>query len=223
MDLTAYTDGYCERIDPSYWAEPVNAVTNAAFVLAAFWLWPRVRGLPLARALVVVLGLIGVGSYLFHTHAQIWALIADVTPIAVFILLYLFAANRHYWGMGTGWALAGTAAFIPYAALFVPAFSNLPFFSISAAYWPVPVLILVYGGLLWPRDPALGRGLVTGGGILVVSLVFRSLDEIVCPAVPLGTHFLWHILNGIMLGWMIEVYRRQRSRTRALEGGAPQG
>jgi aspartyl-tRNA(Asn)/glutamyl-tRNA(Gln) amidotransferase subunit C len=26
--------------------------------------------------------------------------------------------------------------------------------------------------------------------------------------IPLGTHFLWHILNGIMLGWMIEVYRR---------------
>jgi hypothetical protein len=42
----------------------------------------------------------------------------------------------------------------------------------------------------------------------VLSLVFRSLDEIVCPAVPLGTHFLWHILNAVMLGWMIEVYRR---------------
>jgi hypothetical protein len=24
----------------------------------------------------------------------------------------------------------------------------------------------------------------------------------------MGTHFLWHILNGLMLGWMIEVYRR---------------
>jgi hypothetical protein len=26
----------------------------------------------------------------------------------------------------------------------------------------------------------------------------------------LGTHFLWHILNALMLGWMIEVYRRHR-------------
>jgi hypothetical protein len=24
----------------------------------------------------------------------------------------------------------------------------------------------------------------------------------------LGTHFLWHILNGVMLGWMIHVYIR---------------
>jgi hypothetical protein len=28
-----------------------------------------------------------------------------------------------------------------------------------------------------------------------------------------GTHFWWHILNGIMLGWMIEVYRRYVSDT----------
>jgi hypothetical protein len=25
---------------------------------------------------------------------------------------------------------------------------------------------------------------------------------------PLGTHFGWHLLNAVMLGWMIEVYRR---------------
>jgi len=29
-----------------------------------------------------------------------------------------------------------------------------------------------------------------------------------CVDFPLGTHFLWHILNAVMLGWMIEVYHR---------------
>ena len=70
MDWTGAVDEYCERMSPEYWAEPVNAVTNLAFVLAAVIMWRRVVGMPLARALCVVLSAIGVGSYLFHTHAQ---------------------------------------------------------------------------------------------------------------------------------------------------------
>jgi hypothetical protein len=30
MELTRAIDAYCERLDAGYWAEPVNAVTNAA-------------------------------------------------------------------------------------------------------------------------------------------------------------------------------------------------
>jgi hypothetical protein len=54
----------------------------------------------------------------------------------------------------------------------------------------------------------LARGFVVGAVILLVSLTARSLDEILCSNWPLGTHFLWHILNAMMLGWMIEAYRR---------------
>ena len=84
MELLREIDGYCERLDATYWAEPGNAVTNAAFVLAAIWMWRRSGGVPLARALAAILFAIGVGSYLFHTHAQVWAAIADVVPIALF-------------------------------------------------------------------------------------------------------------------------------------------
>ncbi len=59
----------CERSDFGFWAEPVNALTNAAFVLAAAIMWPRGRGVPIARALVGVLAVIGAGSFLWHTHA----------------------------------------------------------------------------------------------------------------------------------------------------------
>ncbi|MEM9975642.1 MAG: ceramidase domain-containing protein [Pseudomonadota bacterium] len=208
MEWTRYIDGYCERTDPSYWAEPVNAVTNAAFVIAALIMWQRGAGLPLARALAIVLGAIGIGSYLFHTHAQVWSAIADVVPIVVFILLYLFVANRIYWRMPLWLALLGTAAFIPYAAALTPAFDALPFFTVSSFYWPVPLLILIYAFLLRARMPTTALGLAIGAGILIVSLIARSVDEMLCSAIPLGTHFLWHILNGVMLGWMIEVYVR---------------
>ena len=47
-------DAYCERTDPGYWAEPVNALTNLAFLLAALIAWRRSAGLPGARALAVI-------------------------------------------------------------------------------------------------------------------------------------------------------------------------
>ena len=205
-------DGYCERTLFTHGSEPVNAGTSAAVVAAAVWMWRRVRGqgMPLAEALCAVLFAIGIGSWLFHTHATAWAAAADVLPIVLFILLYIYAANRHYWALGPGRAALATAAFLPYAAVTAPAFGALPFFEVSAAYWPVPLLIALYALALWRRHPETARGLALGAGLLVVSLGFRSIDEAVCEALPLGTHFLWHVLNAVMLGWMIEVLRRHR-------------
>lgn len=215
MDLTRQVDGYCERLDPSYWAEPINAVTNAAFLIAAFIMWRRVRGTGdrLAVALCLVLAAIGIGSYLFHTHATTWAGIADVLPILVFILLYIYAANRYFWRFRPLPAAGLMAMFFPYAAATVPLFAMIPGLGSSAGYAPVPLLILIYAALLRDRAPETARGLALGAGILIVSLTFRTLDEPLCGVIPLGTHFMWHILNGIMLAWMIEVYRRHRIRT----------
>ncbi len=212
-------DGYCERLDSSYWAEPVNAITNLAFLIAAFIMWRRVRGqkMPLARVLVMILAAIGVGSFLFHTHAQVWAAIADTTPILLFILVYIFAVNRDVWGLGKWAALGLTALFFPYAFLTIPIFQLIPGLGSSAGYAPVPLLILIYAYLLRFRDPDTARGLALGAAILVVSIIFRALDETVCGVWPIGTHFMWHILNAVMLAWMIEVYRRHRLATRTAE------
>jgi hypothetical protein len=218
MDWTRQIDSYCERLGPDYWAEPINALTNLAFVIAAAIMWPRVRGLPLARALCVVLAVIGVGSWLFHTHATAWAAMADVLPILVYILIYIFAANRAYWGLSLWPALGLTALFIPYAAATVPLFQMIPGLGSSAGYAPVPLLILIYAILLRRRLPQVARGLAIGAGILIASLSFRTIDEPLCEMVPFGTHFMWHILNATMLGWMIEVYRRHMLAGQAARG-----
>ena len=213
MDWTAAIDGYCERTGPEFWSEPVNAFTNAAFLIAAFVMWRRTaeNRAPEEAVLIALLALIGIGSALFHTFATAWAAVADVLPIGLFILGYIWAANRTFWRMPRWAAALGMAGFVPYAALVGPAFGALPFFSVSAAYWPVALLIALYGLLLLRRAPATGRGLLSGAGILTVSLTARTLDGSLCEAVPFGTHWLWHVLNGAMLGWMIEVHRRHRA------------
>ena len=208
MDWTRAIDTYCERTDPTYWSEPVNALTNLAFLVAAFVMWRRTSGLLAGRILSGILFAIGVGSWLFHTHATAWAATADTTPIMVFTMAYIFLANRDFWRWPAWAAVLGSAAYIPYTMALTPVFEALPFFTISSFYWPLPALIFAYAILLRGRAPELSRNLAIGASILCVSLVARSLDQPLCAALPVGTHFLWHILNAVMLGWMIETWRR---------------
>jgi len=209
MDWGRYIDGYCERTDPGYWAEPLNALSNAGFLIAALIMWRRTRrdGLPLAQVLTANLAVIGVGSYLFHAHATLWAAIADVVPIGAFILIFLFAVNLHVWRLAVLPAVAMTALFVPFAYVTIPLFARFGWLGSSAVYGPVPLLIALYAALLWRRAPRVARGLAAGAALLVVNLAFRTIDLPLCAAWPVGTHFVWHALNAVLLGWMIEIYR----------------
>lgn len=208
MGWSDQSDNYCERTDLSYWSEPWNAVSNFAFLVAAVWMWRRVGAVFWAKVLCVNLFVIGIGSYLFHTHATNWAAMADVVPIGVFILIYLFLVNRDFVGLPLWAALLATAAFAPYAAIMVPVLDRIPFIEISDFYWTVPILLFVYAWALRRRALSTARNMVLGGALLCVSITVRSLDEGLCADWPVGTHFIWHILNAVMLGWMIETYRR---------------
>lgn len=209
MDWFQAVNSYCERTGAGYWAEPLNAVSNAMFLVAALYCWPRTEGDPGARVLCGILALIGIGSYLFHTHAQVWALLADVIPIQAFILVYLYLATVRFFAVPRWVGGVVVIAFIPCAALVARGLGALVGeLNGSIGYLPVPILIAAYAVALRDMAPRTARGLGIGAGLLAVSLTFRSVDIAICGAVPVGTHFLWHVLNGIMLGWMILVLVR---------------
>ena len=213
MELTRQIDLYCERLDPGFWAEPVNAATNLAFILGALFCWAMLGGKRDlgARVLTLLLLAVGVGSFLFHTYATRWAGIADVAPITGFILVYVYFATTRFFDMPRWAGLAAVVAYFPYAYVVTWAVRQ-SFGSLngSVAYAPVPLLILAYAAVLTFRDRDTARGLAIGAGLLIMSLAFRTIDEAACPGLPIGTHFLWHILNGILLSWMIVVMHRAR-------------
>ena len=70
MNWFAPVDGYCERIDGSFWSEPLNAITNIFFLVAAIWVLRREGLNSTARILAIILGMIGFASFLFHSFAQ---------------------------------------------------------------------------------------------------------------------------------------------------------
>lgn len=208
MDWFRAVNTYCERTDAGLWSEPLNAVSNAAFLVAAWAAWRLAAraGDRAGQGLAAILAAIGVGSFLFHTVAQVWAAVADVVPIQIFILAYIALATVRFFGAPWWGGVLAAAAFVPASVLATRViFAVAGPLNGSAGYLPVPVLIGLYALALARRAPVVARGLAAGAGLLAVSLVFRTIDAAVCPVLPWGTHVLWHLLNAAMLWWMIRV------------------
>ncbi|MEN3793145.1 ceramidase domain-containing protein [Fulvimarina sp. MAC3] len=214
MDWSQTINAYCERTDATFWSEPINAVTNAAFILAAIFVFAqrtenRKPGL-LELALIGLVFIIGIGSFLFHTFATRWAGLADVLPITVFIFAYFAYALRRFVGFGRIATAIGTLLFFAVSPLAEPVFS--PIVGGSASYLPGLFAMLGIGGyLLAKRHPA--GPLVLGAGLVFcVSLGFRIADGPLCDIWPMGTHFLWHILNATTLGLLLMAATRSGAK-----------
>lgn len=214
MDLLRQVDAYCERTDFSFWSEPLNAITNLAFILAAlaaFMLW-RKAGRQDAGALVLILLMttIGVGSFLFHTYATIWAMLLDVIPIMIFMLVYFYLATRAYLAAGRLQAVVATLGFLG-VLLGAPQFIE-PIFGSSGGYVPALLAMWGFAAILMRKDPETARALAIAGAVFTLSLAFRMMDEPICSHIALGTHFLWHIFNSIVLFVLTRAFIRFKSR-----------
>ena len=195
-------DLYCERIGAGLLAEPINALTNAAFFIAAWAAWSLARrSHRLSTGIWVLFALsiaIGTGSALFHTFASGWARVLDEVPILLFQLCYLWLYARRIMRLRTGFAAAAIAAYMV-VAYFGRQFPDL--LNGSLVYAPALILLLGLGLYHFLRHKAGRVLLLATAGIFLVALAFRSIDEAACPHIPIGTHFLWHVLIGVALYW----------------------
>lgn len=217
---------YCERgTNAALLAEPFNAASNAAFLLAALAaLWLVLRGPKETRSadhylLIGLIVLIGLGSLAFHLLADRAGLLADVVPIDVFMLVYLgFALNRllgapvgstvliligfaalvglttelKCWGGGIGFPAPGATGGVSECL------------NGSLVYLPALAAMAIVGGLLAERRHPAGSYILWAALLFAISVAFRSLDLALCDAYTIagrkiGTHFVWHLLNGLAL------------------------
>jgi hypothetical protein len=213
---------YCERgSDPAFWAEPVNAVTNGAFIVAALFAARALMGKPAGTrgvaegCLVALILAMGAGSFLFHTFATRWASLTDTAPIGIFMLAYLAYALRRL--LGFDWVLvaAGLLAFI--GALYLAGEAqcrpgHLPVtiaahgacLNGTAGYVPALAALAAIAVALAARGHPAWRFLAAASAVFLASMTFRTVDWDVCDATlvaghRVGTHFLWHLLNATTL------------------------
>lgn len=147
--------------------------------------------------LIALMFAMGVGSTLFHTFAQVWAMLTDVLPILIyqicFIVLYAHYVMR--------WNCYKSSLLL--AAFFVAMgiSMQMPREILNGSLEYAPALLFVTGlGLYHIKNASRERfGLIAAALTFLISFTFRSLDRDLCDMNPIGTHFLWHILNGCVL------------------------
>lgn len=211
--LFAHIDLYCERLGPELWAEPINALTNLAFIAAGIWGLSQVRRYDTGRAATVMCWwviAIGIGSTLFHTFANHLTIWADIIPIASFTLAASLFALRRFARLDWGRALAFFFAF--YAAAGAITFALPASVHVAtngtSGYLPAFLAINAVGALCLMRGSPAGRYLIAASLIFVLAATGRMLDLWVCPTFPIGTHFLWHCFNGLMLAVVLTAIAR---------------
>lgn len=206
-------DLYCERLGPEIWAEPINALSNLAFLIAGFWGLAAIRRNG-AGTFATVLGwwvvAIGLGSLAFHLFANRLTALADIIPIAVFTLLYTVFVLRVM--MRLSW-VNSALGFVSFYAVAIGLGALVPDWLAQATNgstgYLVPFLSLfVFGALLLATGNPAGTWVLSGAAVFTLSVALRSIDQLVCPAMPIGTHFLWHILNGLLLAILLAAAAR---------------
>ena len=187
--MTDYVDGYCERVAPGLWGEPLNSISNLAFLVAAVLVWRLAKGDRTGRLLAGLIGLVFVASTVFHLVATRWAAVGDSVAILVFVLVYAALFPRVFFGWRHAWLAA-------------PAFLALTVGTAllgGGLYLAALIGLGVFAALLGFRRDADWTHFAVAGALFALSLSLRTVDRDVCDYVPAGTHFLWHLLNGVVL------------------------
>lgn len=213
MNLIEQLDEYCERTDFSFWAEPTNAITNFAIIISgllALQLYHRHFPLhgrhhrPDVLLLIILVVLIGIGSFLYHTFATVWAGLADVLPILVFIYFYHVVFLRRVLAMEYSQVTVYVLGLFLLSSFFIRLFGQA---TLNGSIGYIPAMLSF--AVVWvamKRKGRPGTRLFGAAAILfLASALFRTVDLAICQYFPLGTHFLWHLCNSGVLYLLLKL------------------
>lgn len=194
-----YVDYYCERTAPGLLGEPLNAVTNLAFIVAAVLLWRMARRAgttrdPLVWLPIGLLFLTGLGSLALHTTAHPIGGAVDTLALSLCLLATVYAGARRWLGwsplLAMGWPVGMIAASVATGWLVPVA---------GAAYLGAFLTAIAMAVALCRRDHGASWWVAGAAAVFVPSFILRALDQPFCGEIPTGTHFAWHLLNACVL------------------------
>jgi hypothetical protein len=207
---------YCERTDSSFWAEPLNAISNISFIIAGFliiYLYKKylIDSKKAENSInyiekdfnIIILSLlsitVGIGSFLYHTfHTQL-TILGDLIPIAIFSFYTLYIGlrkNLEYDIKKSILFLIGFGLIMTYSMFFM----DRSFMNGSIIYLPVPFALLYFS--IFAKNKK--KEWIISTILFSFALLFRTIDSSICGINPHGTHFLWHLINGFTFFFMIK-------------------
>jgi len=192
-----YTE-YCERAGSSSWnAEPVNAVTNLAFFVAAWFIWKLLEKHKITdwkwQLLPVSVFLIGIGSSLYHTFRSPLTMLADAVPIYLFFLVYFFLFSKAFLKR-TKRAVMVTVLFAA-TLLLVTIYTPRELLNGSIRHFLNAATLLGMAVVVRVKFGRKANLFFSVFAVYSLAILGRTIEPAVCQFFPVGTHFSWHILT----------------------------
>ncbi len=196
---------YCERTAGDIFSEPLNSLTNLAFILVSYLIFKKYKNYEYSLIFSGLIFCIGLGSFLLHTFPSTITALIDVIFILFFIIFFLYILYKNVLELRIIYALF--LSFISPVLYFYLGSSlkeNLPLVGDSSFYIVILLnLILIYLYLLI-KNTNFSNDILIASIIFFISIFFRIIDQVYCDINLYGTHFLWHILNSLVLFYLVK-------------------
>lgn len=201
----------CEALHSgeSWFSEPLNVLSSALFLVTAFALHyyfrksqnrhpsaPRYFDLDI-RLLIGVIYAIGVSSLLLHSIPNSVTEFFDVISISLFIIVFFFSVMLRILRCSTRniiLAFLGFCFFTFSSITYMQSYMNGATSYISTMAALTMVAFYLYG-----KNHPSAKHFLAAGQIGIVALYFRSIDTKMCDFMPIGTHWIWHVMNAVLI------------------------
>lgn len=191
-----YISQYCERAGAGFFSEPFNVISSLAILVSAYFIYKFLKKQAIKSFrywfLFLLLVIVGFGSILWHSFRHPLVLALDAIPIYIFFFTFLYLLLKRLTESTIGALVLLISFFVVQvlASYFFPDFINGTVRHVIFATFSLSLIIWVYR-----KFKNLNRHLLAAFLLYVLAIIFRLIDNSVCSIFPIGTHFLWHILN----------------------------
>lgn len=215
--------GVCERTSAAWYAEPLNTLSNFCFIYVAFaiyryyhrhedlerkWIWD-------IHALTFLTFTIGLNSLLFHTFPTPLTELMDTIPIVMFIMIFFTSVLFRIGRVNVFQGIICLVAFVGFSHMLVHQFPRA--LNDSIGYLSSMIALVMIAVYLHLNARPSSSHFMMAAIIGITSLFCRAIDQEVCTFLPIGTHFLWHILNATLLYILLKQIIRNVNRDARLK------
>ena len=197
---------YCEKGVGNLATQPLNALSNLAIFISAYFSYrlgvssgTKSR---VVRLLPLILILIGLGSALWHGAPHYLTNWADTLSIAIFLLFVFYYLLGKLFSEKE-YVLLVLLVFLAVEAPFIfgifPSLNGFISYVIALLFALSILFSVLKKYKLSLKLPAV---IIT---LFLTAFFFRTTDIYLCGMFPVGTHFLWHILNSFMFYLVVKL------------------
>ncbi len=196
--LLNYFPIYCEKIGLGFLIEPLNAISNFALFIVAYFLYRSYCKSKTFKniymPLIFLAILIGLGSLSWHVYRSPITLLLDMVPVYLLLLFVFYViVNFLFSKKITIFVLIFYLSVQMFLLFYVPVEFS---YGLPRHIFPF-ILLLFLILLIYRKVGRVALGLLLPVAVFGLAIIFRAIDLPLCKVIPIGTHFLWHVGNAL--------------------------